>query len=56
MEKLCLECCIYNKVKLNKVQREQTFNNEKFTYEAHIYNCTICGLEVPDNEFILKIS
>ncbi|MFF5996547.1 type II toxin-antitoxin system antitoxin SocA domain-containing protein [Lysinibacillus sp. KU-BSD001] len=50
MKKFCLECCEDREVTITTQKRTQTLHNIDITYDAKIYICSECGMDVPDDE------
>lgn len=54
MKKLCLECCEEREFKIITEKRTHIIHDTEITYEAEVYICLECGMDIPDNELYTK--
>lgn len=53
-KKFCFECGVENDVKIRTQVRTQILNEKEITYEAEVYYCLECEMDVPDDDLFAR--
>lgn len=53
-KKLCFECCIEQEVEIGTQTRTHMLNDKEITYQAEVYICKVCGVDIPDNDLYAR--